>query len=279
MLTTTLFDNHDLATQDRAALMQRVDTKYLVPVAQLNQILPALQNDYTALEIGGQRQMHYESLYFDTPERAFYHAHHNGKLNRFKVRLRRYLDTREQFAEVKCRTNKGQTVKQRVALAHPQQGLEAVPDFLGALIGPSFQVLRPELYVRYQRLTLLDHRQSERSTIDTALEFERSETGIIQKLPELAVVEVKTRPDQKYALIREVMKAHRIHPIRFSKYCIGLAANPELAIKRNRFKRVLQKVDALRAAATNCSGTGIWCRQDPTILISHPFPHPHTGAC
>ena len=42
-----------------------------------------------------------------------FHNHHNGKLNRYKIRFRDYINTKNSFLEVKFKTNKGETIKSR----------------------------------------------------------------------------------------------------------------------------------------------------------------------
>lgn len=283
-LNTALFQGHDLAAQQHAPLMERIDTKYLVPHALLNQILPALQNDYTALTLQGRQQMRYASLYFDTPKLDCYHTHHNGKLNRYKVRLRHYLETQETFAEVKFRSNRERTVKQRIQLPDHAQELAPAQNFVQALIGPDAARLRPVLHVRYHRITLLDTDQSERTTIDTALEFELADSAHRLQLPGLAVVEVKTRPGQNHSRIRDLMKMHRIRPLGFSKYCMGLALastlTPALAtLKRNRFKPALGLIDRLIAPATATTLPPGAMLLEPTVLVSRGSTQPSWGTC
>ena len=48
---------------------------------------------------------------------TLYHDHHNGKLNRYKVRRRRYIDTDTEFLEVKLKNNKKRTIKSRIKLS------------------------------------------------------------------------------------------------------------------------------------------------------------------
>lgn len=115
------FESHSLADQSSSALMDRVDTKYLIDAAELNQCLAELTAEYTVLEMNGCRGMAYDTLYFDTPGRQLYLDHHNGKLNRVKVRTRHYRATGERFLEVKVKTNKLRTSKQRMVLTGRSQ--------------------------------------------------------------------------------------------------------------------------------------------------------------
>ncbi|MBT8217984.1 MAG: molecular chaperone, partial [Acidimicrobiia bacterium] len=55
-----------------AALLSRKDRKYLVPLDVARGLLG--QDGLRVLEIDGRRTFHYESVYFDTPDRVSYLA-------------------------------------------------------------------------------------------------------------------------------------------------------------------------------------------------------------
>ena len=97
-----------------AALLDRVDTKFLLPASLVPEILRRCAPCYRALEVNCARLCRYSTLYFDTADLAFYHAHHAGHARRRKVRVRTYVDTGDRYLEVKLRTNKGRTTKSRV---------------------------------------------------------------------------------------------------------------------------------------------------------------------
>ena len=94
-------------------LLNRTDTKYFFSVRELPEVLAPMVSLYDILEIDGKRAFSYLTLYFDTPENRLYMMHHNGQANRFKVRMRKYVDSNLTFLEVKKKTQKGRTVKRR----------------------------------------------------------------------------------------------------------------------------------------------------------------------
>jgi len=96
-----------LSKMNDVALLDRTDTKYVLPVATLQQIMPRLANAYYALVVNQQRRSQYQTLYFDSPEFTLYRRHHAGILDRYKVRAREYVDSQLAFLEVKHKTNKG----------------------------------------------------------------------------------------------------------------------------------------------------------------------------
>ena len=100
---------------EEVKLMNRIDRKYWFHISKLNQILEFTLADYDVLEINGLRLMEYQTTYFDTPENTMYLKHHNRKLNRHKVRQRKYVSTNSSFLEIKLKTNKKRTIKKRIA--------------------------------------------------------------------------------------------------------------------------------------------------------------------
>ena len=79
---------------EKAAMQTRVDRKYIVDADYAASILAELPADEAAvLEIDGQREFAYDSVYFDTPDLVSYKASAIGSRNRFKVRTRSYLDS------------------------------------------------------------------------------------------------------------------------------------------------------------------------------------------
>ena len=62
------FAGHSLEAQARALLMNRVDTKFMIPAHELDQCLQGLEREYSMLEIGAARRFTYDTLYLDTPD-------------------------------------------------------------------------------------------------------------------------------------------------------------------------------------------------------------------
>ena len=67
----------------------------------LKQLLEQLSGNYYLLEIDGKRCFNYNTLYYDTPLSDMFFTHIRGKLNRFKVRKRIYMETGTTYFEVK----------------------------------------------------------------------------------------------------------------------------------------------------------------------------------
>ena len=128
-----------LKEMEGVELMNRTDTKFVVSLDQLLSILEEVKNTYRILEVNDIRFSHYETLYYDTDEFLFYTRHHNGKKNRWKIRKRSYVDSDVSFLELKFKTNRGRTQKQRTGI--PEIGMELNGDeekFIGHKAGIYF---------------------------------------------------------------------------------------------------------------------------------------------
>jgi hypothetical protein len=237
------FEPISLAELGSATLMDRVDTKFLVPHAALPQLLADLNGHYRALEVGGTRLGRYHTRYFDTPDLALYHAHQAGRLPRYKVRIRSYLESREQYLEVKLKNNKGRTVKTRRPLAVDEGSLDLVRrETRSELEGTvSAATLQETLTAQFSRLTLVRRDAPERLTIDLGLAFQRG--GAEREVAGVAIVEIKQLRHGP-ADGRDALRALFLRDGTVSKYCLGVALL-EPAAKKNRFKRVLTALERI----------------------------------
>lgn len=239
------YDSHGLADLDKASLMNRVDTKFVVPVQCLPEMLKRLQDHFSILEIGDKRCFHYHSVYYDTPDYLFYNMHHTGRKNRFKVRVRNYRDSEISFLEVKFKNNKGRTEKNRIKLREEISGDLCVhTEFLQQHRVPNIASLVPALENQYHRIALASEHRAERLTIDLNL--------MNQPLPawreplqqkDFAILELKQARVDRSSPFFAVAKDLRLRPGGFSKYCMGLALSGYLeSVKFNRFKPIIHRL-------------------------------------
>ena len=230
-----------LGDMSSVSLMRRIDTKYIIHQAQLPAILKAVENRYTILEIDQQRAMRYASQYFDTAACKFYNDHHNGLAKRMKVRIRSYVDSGISFLEIKQKSVKGVTNKQRIRLAAtaqttatelPPEARRFIDDTIDGTIAGSRE-LQPTVRNRFRRITLVDTDRSERVTIDWDLSSHLASADY--EHPNLVIVEVKQEGLDRHAPIMTVLKAVGARPYRVSKYCLGMTCLCT-HLKSNRFK-------------------------------------------
>ena len=241
--TLSSFRSISLGDMDSVKLMNRTDTKYVFSSSLILEILNELSDKYRILEIEGKKTSFYNTMYFDTEQLKFYTQHHNGKLNRHKVRMREYVDSKICFLEIKFKNNKGRTIKNRIRKKKISANLsdESIA-FIQKYTNISSSELSPKLWNAFNRITLVQKEAKERITLDLDLGF--SNENAKANVPELIIAEVK---QEKYNVKSDFIQAMRkcsIKPMRMSKYCIGsVLLNGNLKsnqfqedFKYNRFK-------------------------------------------
>ena len=162
----------DLPTlESGAALLTRVDRKYVVALPTLERLIASLGDDWRALEINGRRSFGYRSTYFDTENLLTYRAHLQRRRKRYKVRVRRYLDSDACMLEVKRKGLRGLTVKER--RPHPSWRETELGDegkaFVAAVLldhGVPISPLQPLVVTSNRRVTLASLDSRSRLTID-----------------------------------------------------------------------------------------------------------------
>lgn len=231
-----------LSEMEGVKLMDRTDTKYTFHISQLATVLSMVQPHYRTLEIEGKRMAAYQTLYYDTADLQLYTKHHNGKLNRYKIRHRTYVDSGLGFLEVKFKTNTGRTIKDRIREGEAlQHWNEEALQFLGKKTPYNPSTLLPALWVNYSRITLVSRHSTERLTIDLGLEFIRGNER--QHLGHLVIAEVKQEKAGS-SFFTEAMKTLRITEGSVSKYCMAVAYTCP-GIKKNAFKEKLLSIQKL----------------------------------
>jgi hypothetical protein len=237
-----IFESITLKEMDGVKLMNRTDTKYLFNLLQFDQIMQEIQPFYRVLEVEGKRLSRYETLYYDTKNLELYKKHHIGKLNRYKIRHRTYLESNIGFLEVKFKNNKGRTIKTRITKKDvPYTWGEDCTNFLSKSLPFEPQSLQPVIWINYSRLTLVNRASAERLTIDIGLEFIKEDRS--HKLDKLIVAEVK-QEKRKASPFMDVMKKYHIREGGISKYCMGIAFTDE-KVKTNNFKSSLKTINKI----------------------------------
>lgn len=229
----------------KAAMLERLDNKYVVPAGALLPALGNLARHFDVLEIGGKRAFTYATRYYDDSQLRGYHDHHQGRRKRCKVRIRDYVDAGFSYLEVKLKDRRSVTVKKRLRLASGQQGLDAagegfVRDCYGNLYGAEFgSGLGQVIAMEYQRITLVAREGGERMTIDAGLRFQLggSETPVGEGL-----FIIETKSARGNGLADRILRDVHMHPTaRCSKYCVGMAATGQVT-RINRFLPVLRRL-------------------------------------
>ena len=233
-----------LSEMQGVELMNRTDTKFVLSSDQLLSILEELKFTYKILEVNGVRFSRYETLYYDTVDFLFYRRHHNGKRNRWKIRKRSYVESSISFLELKFKTNRGRTQKQRTAIPDITLALNNDEEsFIGARAGFDLNLI-PQLKNGFTRLTLVEPNLPERITIDLEISFEWNE--IQKELKQLAIVEVKQEYRNRLSPFILALKKRQVREISVSKYCLGVAMLVPF-VKKNNFKEKLIRLNKLES--------------------------------
>ena len=202
------------------ALLKRTDTKFIFPRSELENVLRAMGDQFDLVHSGDALVATYQTLYFDTPERWFFHQHRRGVRSRNKVRIRHYLDRGLGYLEVK--TKDKYDVTSKVRRLHPFTDFDLSPEdtsFVRDVVG-ELQV-EPSAYVDFPRMTLVCRDFNERITFDLGLSFHTPEKNV--QFPNVVIGEIKQERFQARSPGLLAVRSRRIRPQRMSKYSVAMS--------------------------------------------------------
>ncbi|MDA0979792.1 MAG: polyphosphate polymerase domain-containing protein [Bacteroidetes bacterium] len=233
--------------------MDRREEKFLIPNTWCAPLAKSLDKDYKILEINGNRQFEYRNLYFDTPENNFLDDHIRERKNKYKVRIRSYVNSNICFLEIKEKNVHGRSVKMRVQRTSEKWDApltDSEKRFLSERI-PFASELSPVLYISYSRFTLAHLNKGERITFDTDLTFTSIQGKISKPLQGLLVIELKQaetdRRSPLFVFLRSLPErtAQVGRIIKISKYVLGRLSSDDSLSPRT----YLSKLKVLKRAA------------------------------
>ena len=238
------FETITLEEMKSVKLMNRTDTKFVTNTSKLYQLLKMAQQDYYVQVIDGERNLGYDTTYFDTTAFDMYNMHQSGHLKRQKIRFRTYYINHLQFMEVKTKNNHGRTKKKRIEVSDMDLNDEEKRQFLHKHLRYDVEKLQPVLSNHFSRVTLVNKGMTERLTIDTGLNFHNVLNGSDKDMGQLVVIELK-RDGLVYSPVLQMLRQLRIQPHGFSKYCMGSALTGQDHLPVNRFKCKLIEINKL----------------------------------
>lgn len=235
----------------KAAMLERLDNKYVVSAAVLHSAAAELARHFDVLEIDGRQAFTYATCYFDDADRRCYFDHHQGRRRRVKVRIRSYLDAGLCFVEVKLKDKRGITVKKRLPYEPGRFG--ALDETALAYVRNAYHEQYREEFpcqlsraidMRYVRMTLVAKEGGERMTIDSGLQF--FSAGSAHAISEDRFI-LETKSARGNGIADRILRALHQHPVKHcSKYCTGIAIlNP--GTKHNKFLPALRKLGSAPA--------------------------------
>ena len=234
------YNTISLEEMDSVKLLNRIDTKFILNSSQLNSLLVNLRGEYSVLETENKRILSYETIYFDTEDLKTYFDHHKGKPNRFKIRIRKYLNSKISFFEIKKKI-KGRTKKSRIKISFSDDDISREKQgFIQKTIGQNIN-LKKTVAVFYDRITLVNNDRTERITIDLNLKFKRQ--GSTKHITGLVIAELKQNKINRHSKFYQLLKKLHIREFRISKYCLGMIFTGK--IKYNLFKYKLLKINKI----------------------------------
>ncbi|MCB1002201.1 MAG: polyphosphate polymerase domain-containing protein [Acidimicrobiales bacterium] len=210
-----------------ASLLDRVDRKYVVDEELLDALERRPPTALRELEIDGRRDFGYSSVYFDTDDRHLHRLAATGRRRRFKVRTRTYVDSGRCVLELKWKTGRGVTIKERHdhVAADDEIGAEAHRIVVDALrdrvrVDPAVvERLVPTLRTEYRRRTWLDTSGGSRITCDTDLVCTIPDGSSLR----LDGVVIETKSSGAAGALDRWLWRQGQRPLTFSKYCTALS--------------------------------------------------------
>ncbi|MGL1900829.1 MAG: polyphosphate polymerase domain-containing protein [Fibrobacterales bacterium] len=244
------FEPISLSDMDRVSLLKRTDSKFILHISDLCEVLALVESYYQVLEIDSNRIMTYDSLYFDTVDHLFYNEHHNGKVKRVKIRMREYVESNRCYLEIKEKDHQGNTHKTRTKISTIEKSLsDESTQFINKVLKRDYALI-PSLRTGFKRFTLVNKCDQERVTIDLQLKYSAGSNAIdIESEPYkgLVIVEVKQERFDRESPIVKALRTKRIHKYSLSKYCIGMIVHYK-NLKYNSFKEKVLKIKKVGVA-------------------------------
>ena len=227
-----------LQEAEKAQLMQRVDSKYLIPISLSKEILRRVQKSYYIVDNNGQIVPEYISDYLDTPNFNMYCDHQNRRPKRYKIRIRQYCATGDSFLEIKIKTPSGKTVKKRIPATSDTIKQSDIAEFVTSKSPYRIDQLVKTIETRFNRLTLVAKDYNERVTFDFNLLLAIPGSNSKELHDDICVMEIKRSKLKSNSEIALILKEMGFRPRGFSKYSIGCALLYP-SIKSNNFKKTI----------------------------------------
>lgn len=222
----------------RVELMERMETKFMFASSLLPQIVAELKPYYKVLSVNNLKIQPYTTVYYDTDDLLTYNQHHNGKGNRFKIRIRKYDAFSTRYIELKYKTNKEETKKKRIEIPDSNDLTVNSHQFIESETSLKFSEFHETLTNKFFRITMVNNEFTERLTLDTSLYFQKGSQNI--HYPSIVVAELKQSSFSRSAKFPVLIKEYGIRPTNISKYCLGMALLTQ-GIKYNNYKsKILQ---------------------------------------
>jgi len=224
------------------------ETKFILNTKKLKKLLKEVSHKYDILEIGNKRVLNLTNEYFDTEDYKLYMAYHNGKGNRYLIKNSESEEEKKKYLEIKFHSNKGTVSKKKKKIKAGNISNKKTQVFIKENSPYSAEKLKLSLKNKYSRIVLIHKQNKEKVTID--LDLTCSNDKGKQKLPHLAIIEVKQKKFSLHSDFIVSLRNKNIQKTSLSKYCIGLALlNKD--VKKNKFKSKLLAINKINDSEFN----------------------------
>jgi hypothetical protein len=208
------------ALDERAALLRRVDHKYVAERDTLAALIERLGDDHDVLEIDGRRVFAYDTVYLDTEDLRCFRDHVEDVRPRFKARTRCYLDAGDCVFEVKVKHGDGETDKRQT------DDTDAARELLESTLRDAGIVppgeLTEVLRTSFDRATLAAREGDTRLTIDVGVTLATIGGESVRLRGGLALVETKSEDGESPG--DRVLAELGARRVSLSKYRTGIDA-------------------------------------------------------
>jgi hypothetical protein len=214
----------------------------MVKLSHLPAFLESLLSNFLLLNIDDEAICHYQTSYLDTPNLNMYLDHQRGKVDRFKIRVRRYDITKTAFLEIKRKDNKGKTHKNRVIIPFETKDSfdTLTEEFVHANSPYHLSAIIPILETNYDRIALVDYKNLIRITVDLNLIMVYKDKS--KQLNDFCIIEIKKEGNGSTS-VEAILHDLGYHKFSISKYCLGVYHF--LDVKKNKFKTKFRKLEKL----------------------------------
>lgn len=225
-------------------MQQRAESKFVVSEERAVAFVLSLRDQFAVLPAATALVATYRSLYFDTDDLSFFHAHRCGRRVRHKVRIRHYPDRALSVTEVKTRRSEFSTAKVRCPRPYGDSTFGAHDlAFVREHCGPIGDLV-PQAWIAYRRVTLLGLRSPERVTLDMQLDVWR--VGGHGQLRRAVVIEVKQPRLDHHSVAMQRLRMAGCRQGWMSKYCTAIAmTSPDV-----RANQLMNRMRQLKAVGT-----------------------------
>ncbi len=242
--TLSNFTSVSLEETKNVKLMNRIDSKFVFHFDQLNDLLQEAHENYYILKINDSTVMEYNTTYFDTKDWQMFTSHQNNKLNRHKIRNRKYLVSNSNHLEIKFKNNKKKTSKKRIKCDdNTELSTLREKSFIGERSPYCAENIEVKLKNSFNRIMLIHKYDKERITIDSNIEFSCPDNNK-KAFNDLTILEIKREHKTNNSDFYKILKNKNIHELRLSKYMLGsISLYPKL--KSNNYKPKLLAINKI----------------------------------